>query len=217
MEYVGLSVAGPNSRALLQSLVADDLSTSAFPFASFRKMDVGMVPALVGRLSFTGELGYEIWVTSEYQRALYELLLGAGREYGLKLFGGRALHSLRLEKGFGTWAREFRPIYGPHEAGLARFVDLKKADFIGKVAVLEEQQSGGALRLSAFAVDAADTDAIGRHRLELRRLPPERAGTSRIELDQVVAQSGQECSVAPVRRRGKSQLQSRGTLDHCGI
>ena len=161
MEYVGLSVAGPNSRVLLQSLVDDDLSTGAFPFASFRKMNVGMAPALVGRLSFTGELGYEIWVTSEYQRALYELLLGAGRGHGLKLFGGRALHSLRLEKGFGTWAREFRPIYGPHEAGLARFVDLKKADFIGRAAVLAQQPSGGALRLSAFAVEAADADAIG--------------------------------------------------------
>jgi dimethylglycine dehydrogenase len=79
MEYVGLSVAGPQSRALLQSLVRDDLSTPAFPFMSFKRMDVGMVPAYVGRVSFTGELGYEIWVTSEYQRALYDLLKQAVR------------------------------------------------------------------------------------------------------------------------------------------
>jgi dimethylglycine dehydrogenase len=161
MEYVGLSVAGPHSRALLQSLAHEDLSTAAFPFASFRRMHVGMVPALVGRLSFTGELGYEIWVTSEYQRALYASLLAAGRGHGLKLFGGRALNSLRLEKGFGTWTREFRPIYGAYEAGLARFVDLKKGDFIGRTAALEEKQSGGALRLATFAVDASDADAIG--------------------------------------------------------
>src|ERR1700686_569217 len=72
MQYVGLSVAGPKSRALLQSLVRDDLRTAAFPFMSFRRMEVGMVPAYVGRVSFTGDLGYEMWVTTDYQRALYD-------------------------------------------------------------------------------------------------------------------------------------------------
>ncbi|HET9388708.1 MAG TPA: FAD-dependent oxidoreductase [Steroidobacteraceae bacterium] len=161
MEYVGLSIAGPSSRALLQGLVREDLATASFPFMSFRRMDVGMVPALIGRLSFTGDLGYEIWVTSDYQRALYDALTEAGRAHGLGLFGGRALHAMRVEKSFGTWAREFRPIYGPFEAGLDRFVDLKKGEFIGRTAALEERQSGGALRLVCFAVEAADADAIG--------------------------------------------------------
>jgi dimethylglycine dehydrogenase len=161
MEYLGLSIAGPNSRALLQELVSEDLSSTAFPFLSFRPMDVGMVPAFVGRLSFTGELGYEIWVTSEYQRTLYALLVAAGRRYALRPFGGRALNSLRLEKSFGTWAREFRPIYGPYEAGLSRFVDLRKGEFIGRTAALKEKESGGALRLLAFAVAARDADATG--------------------------------------------------------
>jgi len=120
-----------------------------------------MVPALIGRLSFTGDLGYEIWVTTDYQRALYDALTEAGRAHGLRLFGGRALHAMRVEKSFGTWAREFRPIYGPFEAGLARFVDLKKGEFIGRAAALEERQSGGALRLVSFAVEAADADALG--------------------------------------------------------
>jgi len=141
--------------------VREDLSGSAFPFLSFARMDVGMVPALVGRISFTGELGYEIWVTSEYQRALYELLMGAGRERGLKLFGGRALNTLRIEKSFGTWAREYRPIYGPYEAGLGRFVDLRKDDFVGRAAALEERDSGGKLRLATFSVDAGQADAMG--------------------------------------------------------
>jgi dimethylglycine dehydrogenase len=161
MEYVGLSVAGPNSRALLQSLVGDDLSTAKFPFMSFRRMDIGMIPAFVGRISFTGDLGYEIWVTTDYQRALFDLLKQAGGEYGLKSFGGRALHCMRIEKGFGTWTREFRPIYGPYEAGLGRFVDLKKGDFIGREAALKEKESGGALRLVSFAVDASDADCLG--------------------------------------------------------
>ncbi|HTT01997.1 MAG TPA: FAD-dependent oxidoreductase [Steroidobacteraceae bacterium] len=161
LEYVGFALAGPNSRALLQRLVRDDLSSASFPFLSFRRMDVGMVPALVGRLSFTGELGYEIWVTADYQRALYELLVSAGEDFGMKLFGGRALNCLRLEKSFGNWAREFRPIYGPYEAGLSRFVDLGKGDFIGRAAALAEKESGGTLRLVAFAVAARDADASG--------------------------------------------------------
>jgi dimethylglycine dehydrogenase len=161
MEYVGLSVAGPRSRDLLQSLVREDLSSAAFPFMSFRRMDVGMVPGYVGRVSFTGDLGYEIWVTTDYQRALYDLLVKAGREFGLRLFGGRALNSMRIEKSFGSWAREYRPIYGPFEAGLDRFVDLKKPEFIGRSAAAEEKDGGGALRLLAFKVDAADADAIG--------------------------------------------------------
>jgi len=161
MEYVGLSVAGPLSRPLLQSLTRADLSSRAFPFLSFRQVDVGMIPALIGRISFTGELGYEIWVTTDYQRALYDVLRSAGREHGLTLFGGRALNAMRIEKSFGTWAREYRPIYGPYEAGLGRFVDLKKGDFVGRSAALEEKESGGALRLVTFSVDTLDADASG--------------------------------------------------------
>ncbi len=161
MEYVGLSVAGPKSRALLQGVVGEDLSSAAFPFMSFRRMDVGMIPALVGRVSFTGDLGYEIWVTTDYQRALYDLLVKAGRDFGLRHIGGRALNALRLEKSFGTWAREFRPIYGPYEAGLGRFIDLNKGEFIGRSAAAEEKASGGVRRLITLDVDARDADAIG--------------------------------------------------------
>jgi dimethylglycine dehydrogenase len=161
MEYVGLSIAGPNSRALLQDLVRDDLSTAAFPFLSFRRLQIGMVPGYVGRVSFTGELGFEIWVTTDYQRALYDLLTDSGRKYDLRLFGGRALNCMRLEKSFGTWTREYRPIYGPYEAGLGRFVDLKKAEFIGRAAALREKERGGTLRLLAFKVLDTDADALG--------------------------------------------------------
>ena len=161
MEYVGLSIAGPQSRALLQSLVEVDLSTAAFPFMSFRQIDVGMVPAFVGRVSFTGDLGYEIWVTGEYQRALYDLLTQAGRSHGLRHFGARALNSMRLEKSFGSWTREYRPIYGPYEAGLGRFVDLAKEAFVGRDAAAGEKTQGGARRLITLDVAAHDADAVG--------------------------------------------------------
>ena len=161
MEYTGLSVAGPNSRELLQSLTDADLSTPAFPFMSFAKMDVGLVPALVGRVSFTGELGYEMWVTSDYQRALYDTLMAAGKPLGIRPIGGRALNSMRLEKSFGSWAREFRPIYGAFEAGLDRFVDLKRGGFIGAAAAAAEKASGGERKLIALDVAATNADAIG--------------------------------------------------------
>jgi len=160
MEWLGLSIAGPASRELLQSLVDDDLGSGAFPFMSFRAMDVGLVPALVGRLSFTGDLGYEIWVKSEFHRELYERLVAAGKPLGLRHFGGRALNSMRMEKSFGSWAREYRPIYGPFEANLDRFINLKKTDFVGRTAALAEKTSGGQRKLITLDIDAKDCDAI---------------------------------------------------------
>lgn len=161
MQLLGLSLAGPRSRELLQSLVDVDLSNAGFPFLSFRSMDVGLIPAHVGRVSFTGELGYEIWIPSEYQRALFDLLVEAGRRHGLRHFGGRALNAMRLEKSFGNWAREYRPIYGPYEAGLGRFVDLGKPAFIGRAAAAVEKERGGERQLITLEVDARDADAIG--------------------------------------------------------
>jgi dimethylglycine dehydrogenase len=158
---MGLSIAGPNARALLASMTAEDLSTEAFPFMSYKRMDVGMIPAFVGRISFTGDLGYELWVTPDNQVALYETLLAAGGAFGLKHVGLRALNSLRLEKGFGTWAREYRPIYGPFEAGLGRFVNFKKGDFIGRDAALREKESGGTFKLVTLIVEEFGADVVG--------------------------------------------------------
>ena len=88
-------------------------------------MDIANVPAMINRVTYTGDLGYEIWVAPEYQRRLYQEIMAAGREAGIVNFGMRALLSLRLEKNFPTWYRELRPIYGPFEAGLDRFIDLR--------------------------------------------------------------------------------------------
>jgi dimethylglycine dehydrogenase len=160
-DLLGLAIAGPKSCELLARLVADDVSNAAFPFMDFRRLDLGMVPAWVGRISFTGDLGYEIWVAPDLLPRLYDDLMAAGADLGLRLFGGRALDSLRLEKGYGSWAREYRPIYTPAEAGLDRFVDLRKNDFIGRDAVLKHQEAGPKLRLVTFVVDAGDADVVG--------------------------------------------------------
>jgi dimethylglycine dehydrogenase len=158
---MGLSIAGPKSRELLASLTREDLSTDAFPFMSYRRMDIGMIPAFVGRITFTGDLGYELWVTPDYHAALYDTLLAAGAAFGLKHVGLRALNSMRLEKGFGTWAREYRPIYGPYEAGLGRFVNLKKGDFIGREAALREKEAGGTFKLVTMIVEEFGADVVG--------------------------------------------------------
>ncbi len=105
-------------------------------------MDIANCPAIVNRVTYTGDLGYEIWVAPEYQRRLYERIRATGQDLGLIHFGMRALLSLRLEKNFPTWYRELRPIYGAFEAGLDRFVDLSKPDFIGREAALAESQPG---------------------------------------------------------------------------
>ncbi|CAN7310904.1 GcvT family protein [Ensifer sp. ENS07] len=162
LELVGLSIAGPKARDVLESLTHLDVSDADFPFMDIRRMDLGMAPALVGRVSYTGDLGYEIWMKPEHQRYLFELLMEKGAASGIRLFGLRALNALRVEKSFGSWAREYRPLYGPVEAGLGRFVATgKDADFIGKAAAVKEKADGGAMRLRTFVLDARDADVIG--------------------------------------------------------
>ena len=157
----GLSIAGPAARDLLASVTAEDVSGEGFRFLSIRRMDVEMVPALVGRISFTGDLGYELWVEPAHQRRLYDVLTSAGASHGLRLFGAHALNSLRLEKSFGSWATEYRPTYDPDEAGLTAFVKPDKGDFVGRDGLLQRREKGSPWRLVTFQLDADDTDVIG--------------------------------------------------------
>ncbi len=151
---VGLSLTGPRSRDVLAAVAPDlDLSTAAFPFMTFRRVDLGMQPALVGRINYSGELGYELWVAPEHQRALFDRIVAAGKPHGLRLFGMRALMSLRLEKSYGTWFREYRPIYTPLEGGIGRYIRLDH-EFIGRAAHEAEANGGGpARRLVMLVVD----------------------------------------------------------------
>ena len=161
LSLTGLTIAGPNARAVLAQLTSEDVSHQAFNFMAVREMDLGMVPAIVGRVSYTGDLGYEIWVRPEYQLALFHKIMEAGAEFDIQLFGGRALNALRLEKNFGSWGREFRPIYTPSECGLDRFVAFdKQADFIGKDAA-KAALGQEAYKLRSFVVSARDADVIG--------------------------------------------------------
>ncbi len=125
-------------------------------------MEVGPVrEAVVLRISFTGELGYELFFSPEYQRPLLEAIEAAGEDLGLRLVGSRALGSLRMEKSFPSWGAELSPDYSPFDAGLGRFVKLDKADFVGRDAALRLKQQEPDYRLNLLVVDTAHTDAWG--------------------------------------------------------
>ncbi len=159
LDRIGFQIAGPNSRELLSRVTRTDVSNEAFPFLSVREMHVGHSPAIVTRVTYTGDLGYEIYVPAAHQIALFETLTEAGADLGLKPFGMRAMMSLRLEKSFGSWMREFKPDYTPAETGLDRFVSFRKNDdFIGRAAALAEKENPPKRKLCTFVVDATDAD-----------------------------------------------------------
>ncbi len=156
---MGFSVSGPASRSILAALTDEDVSGLGFPFLTVRSIRVGSSDAIVGRISLTGELGYEMVVPKAHHLRLYEALRDAGREHGMRLIGDRALDSLRLEKGYGIWSAEFRQDVTPGMSGLDRFVAFDKGDFIGRDAALRERDDGAPRRLVLLEVDAADADA----------------------------------------------------------
>jgi len=153
----GFQIAGPNARAVLAACTRDDVDN--LRFMDVRRMVVGMTDCIVQRVSYTGDLGYEIYCDSMAQRQLWWTLWQAGQDHGMIPFGMRAMMSLRLDKFFGSWLREFSPDYTAAETGLDRFISFKKnADFIGRAAAEAERAAGPARRLCAFEVDAEDAD-----------------------------------------------------------
>jgi dimethylglycine dehydrogenase len=158
-DWMGFSVSGPASRAILERLAHDDVSDKAFPFLAVRMMDVGTARAVVGRISLTGELGYEVAVSTNQHRTLLRQLREVGGESGLRLIGDRAIDSLRLEKAYGIWNAEFTQAYTPGMSGLDRFVAFDKGDFIGREAALREREEAVAQQLVLLEVDAGEADA----------------------------------------------------------
>ncbi len=160
-ELSTIAIAGPESRDLLRAVTLGDVDNDSMPFMSVRSMDVGLAPCRVARISFTGELGYEIYVPNTYARTIYDSLIEAGAKFGLRPFGIRALLSLGMEKSFGIWSREFTPEYTPAMCGFDRFVDYAKADFVGREAALADRDADLEHKLVALEVDAGDADALG--------------------------------------------------------
>ncbi|MEI4487135.1 FAD-dependent oxidoreductase [Frigidibacter sp. MR17.14] len=152
----GFQIAGPMARRVLEKVTSADVSGEALRFMDAKRMVIGMTDCLVQRVSYTGDLGYEIYCDAMCQRQLWHTLWAAGEEFGMRPFGMRAMMSLRLDKFFGSWGREFSPDYMPAETGIDRFITWDK-DFIGKVPAQAEKPTR---KLAAFVVDvpqAADS------------------------------------------------------------
>ena len=157
-ELVGLGISGPKARDLLEKLTRQDVGPEAFKFRDIKEMEIAGVPATVARVSFTGELGYEVYCTPEYLRTLYESVLEAGEDLSLAHFGARALMSMRLEKGFGVWSTDFRSDFTAEESGLAAFINFKKENFIGREAAVAERETGPKRKMVTLIVETDDID-----------------------------------------------------------
>ena len=148
-----INVQGPRSRELLARISQDDLSHAAFPYLAAREIRVGFAPVVALRVTYAGELGWELYVPSEYALHLYEALWEAGQDLGVVNAGYRALDSLRLEKGYRYWSSEVSPDTNPYEAGLGFAVALDKGDFIGRAALQKIRQEGTRRKLACFLMD----------------------------------------------------------------
>ena len=158
---VGLSIAGPRSREVLAQLVDESIDNDNFRFMDHRSIDVAGCPCLINRITYTGDLGYELWMEPAYERRIYQSIKEAGNQYNIVDFGMRALLSMRLEKNFPTWFAELRPIYGPYEGSMERFIKLEKNHFIGREQAAAEFADGGKLKRVSFTIDTKNTDVMG--------------------------------------------------------
>lgn len=159
--YTGFNIAGPKARELLQRLSNDDLSNESFPFMHSRRLTVAGIEVLALRVSFTGDLGWELYTDESSQLSLFNALTKAGKEFGLCPVGGRSLLSLRVEKGYGSWGREYSPEYWPHEVGLDRLIKLDKPDFLGRTAWLNVMDKPAREKLVNLVINDASADAWG--------------------------------------------------------
>lgn len=156
-----LVLAGPKSRDVLSACARGDWSVEAFPWLSVRECFVGFAPATVMGVSFSGELAYEIHVPNASLYAAYTALRDAGKEHGLKLFGARAVESMRMEKGFMHWKADLITEFDPFETSLDRFVKLDKDDFVGKAALEKRRAAGPTKQLVCLSIDCATMPAYG--------------------------------------------------------
>jgi len=151
-DWHGIALSGPQSRSLLSRITREDVSADAFKFRDTRLCYVGSVPVVLNRLSFSGELGYEIYCRPQYLIRLAEAIEEAGADLDYRWYGNRALMSLRLEKGWGAWGLEYRPDFNAIESGMDSFINWNK-EFVGKQETLAIKKSGVTRRLVTLTID----------------------------------------------------------------
>ena len=154
-------VAGPRSRDVLNKLTAEDLTNESFRWLTGKEIQISGMPVRALRVNYVGELGWELHPEMQYMEALYDALWEAGQEYGIANFGLYAVNSLRIEKGYKGWGAELTNEITLLDADMDRFFKPDKGDFVGRDATLRHQESGRAIQLIYFEVDADDSDARG--------------------------------------------------------
>ncbi|MFQ5466855.1 MAG: glycine cleavage T C-terminal barrel domain-containing protein, partial [Kiloniellaceae bacterium] len=158
-----LSLMGPRARDILAAVTRDDVSNAAFPFATWRRIAIGGAPVLALRITYVGELGWELHIPTEHALAVFERIVAAGQAHGLADAGYRAIESLRLEKGYRAWGADIGPDYTPFEAGLGWAVKLNtNIPFQGREALAARRDGALDKRLACFTVDDPAVVLLGR-------------------------------------------------------
>ena len=160
--YCTIGLWGPEARRVLSGVCEEDVSNQAFPYYTAQEITVGSVPTLALRVSYAGELGWEIYTSSEYGLALWDTLWEAGRAYGVIAAGGGAFDSLRLEKGYRLWGADIHSEYNPLEAGLDWAVRFNKGDFIGREALLRIRERGITRKVCPMTLDDPSSVLMGK-------------------------------------------------------
>lgn len=148
-----LNLQGPNARKILEKVCDEDISHSGFPFMSTKDIRIGYAPALAYRVTYVGELGWELYIPTEYLEYAYETIMQAGQDQGLINMGYRAIDSLRLEKRYLAWGADINSDYNPFEAGLNFLIDWKKGNFLGREALLKIKEEGVSQRMVTLLLD----------------------------------------------------------------
>jgi dimethylglycine oxidase len=161
-QYAAVGLWGPAARTILEQVAEEDVSNSAFGYYTAQPLHIDCLPAVALRISYAGELGWEIYTPVEYGLRLWDVLWEAGQPHGLIAAGGGAFDSLRLEKGYRLWGADIHSEYNPYAAGLGWAVRLKKGDFLGREALVRIKEEGVTRRLCCLTLDAPDAMALGK-------------------------------------------------------
>ena len=157
-----LGLWGPRARDLLSRVCEDDVSDEGFPYMTAKPLTIGEVPVLALRISYVGELGWEIYAPSEQGLRLWDTLWEAGQPLGVISAGGGAFDSLRLEKGYRLWGNDIHTEYNPYEAGIGFAVRMRKGDFIGRDALRQSRARGLERRLCCMTLDDPNAVVMGK-------------------------------------------------------
>lgn len=157
-----ITLCGPHARNILKQLTKDDISNESFPYMTCKQITLGYAPVLAIRITYVGELGWELHLPTEYALHVYDALWEAGTPFGLANVGYRCIDSLRLEKGYRYWSGDISPEYTPYEAGLDFCVKLDKGDFIGRDALLTQKEKGISRRLCCLTIQSGPLMPVGK-------------------------------------------------------